>query len=70
MNAGVEEEKQIELDDEAALELASKKIDLRELIASTRTAYVSAIRDGSRLAKPFIKKGREKIALGFIPRNG
>jgi len=50
--------------------LASKKIDLRELIASTRTAYVSAIRDGSRLAKPFIKKGREKIALGFIPRNG
>ena len=69
MNAGVEDEKQIELDDEAALELASKKIDLRELIASTRTAYVSAIRDGSRIAKPFIKNGREKIAFGFIPKN-
>lgn len=69
MNDGIEPEKQIELDEEAALELASKKIDLRELIAATRTAYVSAIRDGSRLAKPFIKKGREKIALGFIPRN-
>ena len=69
MNAGVEEERQIELDEEAAIELASKKIDLRELIAATRAAYVSAIRDGSRLAKPFIKKGREKIAFGFIPKN-
>jgi len=69
MNAGVEEEKRIELDEEAALELAAKQIDLRELIAATRTAYVSAIRDGSRVAKPFIKKGREKIDFGFIPKN-
>ena len=69
MNVGIEKEKQIELDEEAAIELASKQIDLRELIASTKAAYVKSIRDGSRIAKPFIKKGRERITFGFAPQN-